>query len=101
MFGGVTVLLAESVRELQRAVDEFYSVCLRRKLKVNVGKSKVVVFERNEAEVCDFRTPYRVSVPAAGGCEVVLGGERTEEVKEFKYLGTVLSQQRNGRRIKL
>ena len=31
----------------------------------------------------------RVSVPAVGRCEVVLG-ERMEEVKEFKYLGAML-----------
>ena len=39
---------------------------------------------------CSSRvTPYRVSVPAVGSCEVVLGGEKMEEVKEYKYLGTV------------
>ena len=38
----------------------------------------------------DFNTPYRVSVPAAGRCEIVLGEEKMEEVKKFKYLGTVL-----------
>ncbi len=31
---------------LQRIVDEFNRVCKRRKLKVNAGKSKVMVFER-------------------------------------------------------
>ncbi len=56
---------------------------------MNVGNSKVMVFERKEVEVCDFNTYYRVNVPVVGRCEVVLG-ERTEEVKEFKYLGTAL-----------
>ncbi len=32
-------------------------------------------------------------MPVAGRCEVDLGGERMEEVKEFKYLGTVLCRQ--------
>ena len=90
LFADDTVLLAESERELQRVVDEFYSVCVRRKLRVNGGKSKVMVFERREVEVVDFSNPYRVSVPVAGRCEVELGGERMEEVKEFKYLGAVL-----------
>ncbi len=40
------MLLAESEVDLQRVVNEFYSVCKRRKLKVNTGKSKVMVFER-------------------------------------------------------
>ena len=37
---------------LQRVVDEFYSVCTRRKLKVNIGKNKGF----------DFHTPYSVSL---------------------------------------
>ncbi len=40
------VLLAESEGMLQRIVDEFNRVCKKRKLKVNVGKSKVLVFSR-------------------------------------------------------
>ena len=48
------------------------------KLKMNTGKSKVIVFERKEIEVVDFTMPYRVGVPTVG-CEVVLGGERMEE----------------------
>ena len=71
-------------------VDEFYSVvCTRRKLKVNAGKSKVMVFEKRELKVVDFDTLYRVNVPAVGKREVV-PGEKMYEVKEFKYLGTVL-----------
>ncbi len=51
-FADDTVLLAESEGDLQRVVlNEFYSVCKRRKLKVNAGKSKVMVFERKEVEV--------------------------------------------------
>ncbi len=47
--------LAEREGDLQRVVNEFYSVCKRRKLKVNDGKSKVMVFERREEEVVDFK----------------------------------------------
>ncbi len=36
----------------ERVINEFYSVCKRRKLKVNAGKSKVMVFERREMEEC-------------------------------------------------
>ncbi len=35
-------MLAESEGDLQRVVNEFYSICKRRKLKVNAGKSKVI-----------------------------------------------------------
>ena len=67
-------------------------MCLRRKLKVNAGKSKVMVFERKEIEVCDFSMPYRVEVPAVRRCDIALGGEKMEEVFQFKYLGTVLGK---------
>ena len=33
-----------------------YCVCMRRKLKVNAEKSKVIVFERREVEEMDFST---------------------------------------------
>ncbi len=54
------MLLAESEGDLQRVASEFCSVCKRRKLKVNAGKSKVMVFERRKGEVIDFNIAYRV-----------------------------------------
>ncbi len=90
LFADDTVLLAESEGDLQRVVNEIYSVCKRRKLKVNAGKSKVMVFERRGVEVVDFNTTYRVRLPAVARCRVMLGSEEMEEVSEFKYLGTVL-----------
>ena len=83
-----TVLFGETEKEVQRVVDEFYSVCMRRKLKVKAEKSKVMVFERREVEVVDFDTSY--SVPVRRRCEVLLGGKKIEEVEEFKYLETVI-----------
>ena len=77
LFTDDMVLLAESKRELKRVVDQYNGVCVRRKLKVNVRKSKVLEFERKEIEVVDLRNPYRVNVPATERCEVFLGGERS------------------------
>ncbi len=57
LFAYDTLLLAESERELQRVVDQFHSVCSRRKLRVNAGKSKGMVFERKEVEVVNFENP--------------------------------------------
>ncbi len=91
LFVDDTVLLAESERELQRVLDQFYNVCNRRKLRVNAGQSKVMVFESREVEVVHFGNPYRVSVPVDERCEIELGGG-DEGNKEFKYLGTVLSK---------
>ncbi len=45
---------------MQRVVNEFYSVCKRRKLKMNAGKSKVLVFERRKIEA--ERSVDRVNV---------------------------------------
>ncbi len=52
-----TVLLAKSEGMLQRIVDEFDSVCKRRVLKVNAGKSKVMVFERAREQTINFAKP--------------------------------------------
>ncbi len=64
-------------------------ICKRRKLKLNAGKSKVMVFERREEEVINSNTAYKVRLPAVAGCSGMLGSKKMEEVSEFKYLGTV------------
>ncbi len=46
LYADDTVQLAESEGLLQRIVDEFDRVYKTRKLKVNSGTSKVMVFER-------------------------------------------------------
>ena len=51
-----------------------------------------MVSKRKEIEIVDFRNPYRVSVPVNEKCKIVLRDERMEVVKEFKYLGRVLSK---------
>ena len=43
LFVDDTALVASAEERLQRVVDEFGVVCERRKLRVNVGKSKVMV----------------------------------------------------------
>ncbi len=60
------------------------SVCKRRKLKVNVNKSKVMVCERSRSEVVDFVCPYRVGIECEKECKIILNGEEMEEVNEFK-----------------
>ncbi len=78
---------------MQRVVNEFCSVCKRRKLKVNAGKSKLMVFERRE-EVIDFNTAYSVRLPTVARCRTMLRSEKMEEVNEFIYLGTVSCKHR-------
>ncbi len=49
-------------------------------LRLNAGKSKLMVFERREVEVVDFHTAYRVRLPAVARCRVMLGSEKMKEV---------------------
>ena len=75
LFADDTVVVADSERKLCQLVTEFGRVCERRKLRLNVGKSKVIRCTRNE-----------------GGARlnVILNGEALE-VDHFKYLGSVIA----------
>ncbi len=58
LFADDTVLIAENESDIQNLVSVFNSACKRRKLKVNVNESKVMVCERSRSEVVDFVCPY-------------------------------------------
>jgi len=73
------VLLAESEEDLQVLINQVASWCRRLRLKVNLKKTKVVVFGRKPGEEFAFR----------------MGGESVEEVDQYRYLGIVL--HRDGR----
>ena len=63
--------MADSNEKLCRSVSEFGRVCKRRKLRVNVGKSKVMRCSR-------YGNGDRM--------HVILNGEPLEKVDCFKYL---------------
>ena len=68
LFADDTTLVADSSENMRRMIESFGRVCSRRKLKVNVGKSKVVVYERG-----------------LEGCELIrCGTKELEEVNSFK-----------------
>ena len=75
LFADATVMVADSERKLCQLVAEFGEVCERRKLRVNVGKSKVMRCTRNEDGA-------RLNVMLNGGAL---------EVDQFKYLGSVIA----------
>ncbi len=79
------VLLAESERMLQRIVDEFDRVCKRRKLRVNAGKSKVMVFERAREQTINFAKPYRVGSEAILECKIWWGKGMSKNMSRRKY----------------
>ena len=76
LFADDTVVVADSEEKLCQLVSEFGRVCKRRKLKVNVGKSKVMRCRRREDDT---------------RLNVMLDGEVLEEVDQFKYLGSIIS----------
>ena len=65
------LLCGESEEDLRAMVGLFTEMCRRRRLKVNAGKSKVMVLNGEEGLEC----------------EVHVDGIRLEHVSEFKYLG--------------
>ena len=71
-----TALVADSEEKLCRLVSEFGRVCERRKLRVNVGKRKVMRCSR-------YGNGDRMHI-----MHVILKGEMLEEVDCFKYLGS-------------
>ena len=76
LFADDTVLAADSERKLCQLVTEFGRMCERRKLRVNVAKSKVMRCTRNED---------------GARLNVMLNGEAFQEVDQFKYLGSVIA----------
>ena len=76
LFADDAVVVADSERKLCQLVTEFGRVCERRKLRMNVGKSKIMRCTRNED---------------GARLNVMLNGEALKEVDQFKYLGSVIA----------
>jgi sorting nexin-29 len=72
-----TVILSESESDLQAQLDAFYEYCLTWKLKVNVDKTKIVIFGSG-------RTPRNLSFK--------YNGSEIEVVKSFNYLGIIFNK---------
>ena len=72
MFADDTVLLDDDEKALQRLVNDFGRVCRKRKLTVNVEKSKVMKVSKNGDQ---------------NELNISLDGKRMEEVNAYRYLG--------------
>ena len=71
------VLLASSEEELQEMVNILCGTLERKGMKVNVSKTKAMVFERDD---CGTE------------CKIMIEGEKVEQVKEFVYLGSAFTK---------
>ena len=70
---------AQLIANSEENMKESNTVCKKRKLKVNAGKSKVMVCAKTERR---------------GRLNLSLNGEMLEEVDPFKYLGPIISKNR-------
>ena len=79
LYANDTVLSGDSKENIQRLLNELDKVCerRRRKLKVNVGKSKVMVCGKSQR---------------GEQLNLSLKGEILEEVDPFKYLGAIVGK---------
>ncbi|GBP68861.1 Neuronal acetylcholine receptor subunit alpha-3 [Eumeta japonica] len=70
------IILALSACGLQEIVNIIYDYVNKRGMKVNVGKTKVMVFERGESTT---------------KCNILIEAENVEQVKGFVYLGSLFA----------
>jgi hypothetical protein len=71
------VLVSQSKEGLQRCLDNIHSYCQKWMLKVNTGKSKVMIMSKHQSKIKD--TWY-------------MGGRELESVENYKYLGVNISR---------
>ncbi|GBP38947.1 hypothetical protein EVAR_95697_1 [Eumeta japonica] len=74
------VIFVPSAGGLQKMVIKMNDSVNKRGMKVNVSKSKVMVFERGVSKT---------------ECDILIEGEKVEQVKEFAYLGSLFTNDGN------
>ena len=77
LYADDTVIMAESANDLQLALDKFHDYCNTWKLKVNVQKTKIVIFSKGRLQ---------------RNVQFIYDNTEVEIVKEFNYLGIYLSR---------
>ena len=80
LYADDTVILAESPRELQLALDAMDQYCTLWQLKINVSKTKVLVFSRGYVR----KNP-----------EFTYGNVKLEIVRDYQYLGLIFNYNGN------
>ena len=79
LYADDTVVLGNNEKDLQIALNEFYDYCQTWKLKINISKTKIVVFGSKQINDFQFK----------------LGDENVEITDRYKYLGVYFSQSRS------
>ena len=91
LYADDTVIVSGIDKDLQNALDDFNNYCQERKLKVNISKTKVVIFgARNTDQFRFFFFFFFFSFFFFWG-----GGNNLEITDRYKYLGVFFSQSRS------
>ena len=86
LYADDTVIMAESAADLQKQLDSFSDYCDIWTLKVNVEKSKIVVFSQGTT---------------TNNLKFNFNGKQLEFVDEFNYLGVLLTKNGNFNKSKM
>ena len=76
LFADDSVLVAEIREHLQHIVSEFEKECDTMRLKINVGKSKVLTIKKHQEGICE---------------KVRVNGKEMHKVDKFNYLGLMIN----------
>ena len=76
------VLIAESPEGLQDFINVLFDFCQQSKMEVNVGKTKIMIFERR-------------SSLQSQNLKFYFGEFELEKVEQYKYLGSIFSKSLN------
>jgi hypothetical protein len=76
LYADDTAILAENAEDMQRALNALNDYCIMNGLKINVDKTKVMIFSRGKVR----------NLP-----ELYFNNEKVQIVWEYKYLGTVFN----------
>ena len=79
LYADDTVLIADDANKLQGTLNLFNDYCKQWKLKVNINKTKIVIFRANRLHHMTFS----------------LGDDTIEVVDKYKYLGVFFSKSRS------
>ena len=77
LYADDTVLLANNVKQFRKILKEYSSYCENWGLKINVDKSKIMIFGRSKT-----------------GIKFYINNSEMEIVKQFRYLGITFSKNR-------
>ena len=80
MYADDTVVLAESEDEMQKSLNTLHEYCEEWKLKINVTKTKIMIFSRGKIR----------NLP-----DLMFGNSKIEVVFEYNYLGIIFNYNGN------